>query len=367
MVIVNSKQIKAKILIIDDNPESVDILVNAIPKSYRRQVALNGKTALKILNSSDDLPDLILLDVMMQDMDGYEVCMHIKADKRLKDIPIIFLSALDEARDKIKAFSSGGADYITKPFRIMEVQARVKTHLKIHFLQTELENQNKKLKEIVDKKVKEISESQLETIYALAKLSESRDDIAGGHIERVQKICRLLARHLGAHSGYGTMTNTEFVKCIHNASSLHDIGKVGIRDDILLKPGRLTDSEFGEVKKHTIIGANTLREVYRKYPYNIFIKIGIEVAQSHHEKWDGSGYPDGLAGEQIPFPARIMAIADVYDALLSKRPYKDVYSLERAHNIIIEGSGSHFDPAIVKAFLAIEKNINIIYADTSIS
>ena len=362
-MIINNQLFREKILIVDDSPESIDILVNAIPKHYKRQAVLNGETALKILDASDDLPGLILLDVMMPGMNGYEVCRRIKADKRLKDIPVIFLSSLIEVQDKVEAFSKGGADYITKPFKLEEVQARVNTHLKLHYYREELKKYNENLKQRVEEKVKEISELQMETIYALAKLTESRDEVTGGHIERVQECCRLIAGQLGMYPKYKNMISAEFVDSVQKASSLHDIGKVGIRDSILLKTGKLTPEEVEEMKQHTLIGANTLKEVYQKYPANIFIKIGIEVARSHHEKWDGSGYPNGLAGDRIPLSARIMALADVYDALLSKRPYKEPYSNKEAHEIIVQGSGKHFDPLIVKTFLDIEKDINVIYAN----
>ncbi|MBS3995028.1 MAG: response regulator [Alkaliphilus sp.] len=352
---------KKKILIVDDSPESIEVLGNALPKNYMRQIALNGDRALKLLAASEELPDLILLDVIMPEMDGYEFCKELKKDDKLKNIPVIFLSSLSNTNDKIMAFQNGAVDYIQKPFEIEEVQARVKTHLRLYDLQVELENQNKYLNELVEKKAKEISEFQMATIYALAKLAESRDDSTGKHLERVQVFCKLLVEKLSIDNKYKNEINPEFVENIQKASPLHDIGKVGIEDAIMLKPGKLTAEEFERMKQHTVIGSNTLKEVNKKHPDNYFIKMGIEIAQSHHEKWDGSGYPEGLIAEEIPLSARIMALVDVYDALRSKRVYKETYSHEKACDIIIQGRGKQFDPLIVDVFLESEQEFEKVY------
>lgn len=347
---------KRKILIIDDSPEAIEVLGNALPSHYKRQFALNGEKALQLLTTSDELPDLILLDVVMPGLNGYKVCRLIKQDKRLSNIPVIFLSALSDVQDKIKAFENGGVDYIQKPFEVTEVNARVEIHLKLRHLQQELEKHNIHLNQLVEEKVKEISESQMATIYSLAKLAESRDDETGEHLKRIQVFCRMVAERLGNHIKYRSILDIEFINNLKNASPLHDIGKVGIKDSILLKPGKLTLSEFEEMKQHTTKGANTLKEVYQNYPNNRFVKIGIEIAQSHHEKWNGSGYPEGVSGNDIPLSARIMALADVYDALRSKRVYKDAYTHEKACEIIMEGRGNHFDPLIVDVFTEFEQD-----------
>ena len=352
-----------KILIVDDSPEAIAVLSNAL-QNYKLQFALNGEKALNLLASSDVLPDLVLLDVMMPKMDGYEVCDRLKADERLNNIPVIFLSALADVGDKIKAFQNGGVDYIQKPFEIAEVNARVETHLRLHDLQMKLEKYNGHLNQLVEEKVKEISESQMATIFALAKLAEFRDDDTGKHINRTQFLCRLIAEKLSIHYKYKNRISTGFIENLEKASPLHDIGKVGIKDAILLKPGKLTPAEFEEIKQHTTIGANKLREVFQNYPNNKFIEIGIEIAQSHHEKWDGGGYPDGLIGEDIPLSARIMALADVYDALRSKRVYKDAYSPKKACEIIIDERGKHFDPLVVDVFLEFEQEFIKAYTAT---
>jgi putative two-component system response regulator len=292
----------------------------------------------------------------MPEMNGYEVCRQLKADQRFCDIPVIFISAMTETLDKVTAFSSGGVDYITKPFQFEEVEARVKTHLKLRRYQVSLED-------LVKEKVKEISDSQMSAIFALSKLAESRDAITGKHLERVQIFCRILAKRLSLESPYKTMMSAEFLRDISNASPLHDIGKVAIADSILLKPGELTPSEFEVMKTHATIGAHTLGEVKELYPGNSFINMGIFIARSHHERWDGSGYPDGLAGDAIPLPARIMAVADVYDALRSRRCYKEPMNRLQSREIIIHGSGSQFDPILVDGFCGVEAELDRIGRD----
>jgi putative two-component system response regulator len=340
-----------RILIVDDAPENVDVLGRALA-DYKRSVALTGEKALQRA-FSDTPPDLILLDVMMPGLDGFEVCRRLKAEPHTHDIPIIFISALSETLDKVKAFASGGVDYITKPFQIEEVRARVETHLKLRRYQVFLE-------ELVKEKVKEISDSQMATIFALSKLAESRDSDTGHHLERTQSFCRLLAGQLRQEKPHKTAISDEFVLNLSNASPLHDIGKVGIPDAVLLKPGKLTLAEFETMQTHTTIGAQTLEELQRQYPRNSFINMGISVARSHHERWDGQGYPGRLAGEAIPLAARIMAVADVYDALRSKRCYKDSLGREPCRAILVAGRDSQFDPAVVDAFLAVEDEFDRI-------
>jgi putative two-component system response regulator len=305
-------------------------------------------------------PDLILLDINMPDMNGYDVFEILKADEKLRELPVIFISALSDAVDKVKAFSFGGIDYITKPFQFEEVLARVETHLKLHYLQIELEEHNKKLEELVLAQVREISESQMATIFAMAKLSESRDDDTGLHLERVQNLCRILSMQLASKPEFKTRINHYFIEEIFHASPLHDIGKVAIPDDILLKPGKHTKEEFEIMKKHAVLGAETLQQVRQKYPNNSFINMGIDIAHFHHERWDGSGYPEGLSGENIPLCARIMSIVDVYDALRSKRCYKNSVSHEESIDIIIKGSGTQFDPNLIEGFRKIHDSFRKI-------
>jgi putative two-component system response regulator len=359
---IYNNDIPIKILIVDDSPEAITVLGNALPKHYKRQAALSGEKAIALLESTAELPDLILLDVMMPGMDGYEVCKYLKNDEKFKEIPVIYLSALTDIKDKAKAFEQGGVDFIVKPFNIKEIQARVETHLKMRFFQKELEVCNNNLERIVSEKIKEISDSQMETIFTLAKLAEARDKETGEHLKRIQCICRFVVNTLRAYPDFKDRINSDYIDNLQKASPLHDIGKVGISDTILLKPGKLTAEEFEEMKQHSSIGANTLENVYKDYPSNHYIKTGIDIARSHHEKWDGSGYPEGLIGDNIPLSAQIMALADVYDALRSKRVYKEAYTNIAAREIILEGSGNHFNPYIVQAFLEIENEcVNKLY------
>ena len=340
----------SNILVVDDTPTNLSLLANMLKeKGCKIRPVPSGKLALKIIEI--EAPDLILLDINMPEMNGYEVCRRLKSDKRFSDIPVIFISALSETIDKVEAFSSGGVDYITKPFQFEEVEARVKTHLKLRRYQIYLE-------ELVKEKVKEISDSQMSTIFALSKLAESRDAGTGKHLERVQIFCRILAERLSHESPYRSMISEEFIHDISNASPLHDIGKVSIADNILLKPGKLTSEEFEAMKAHTIVGAQTLGDVRSLYPGNNFINMGILIARSHHERWDGKGYPDGLVGETTPLAARIMAVADVYDALRSKRCYKEPMTRMESRENIITGSGRIFDPVLVDAFSGVEEEFD---------
>jgi len=342
----------SNILVVDDTPANLSLLANMLKeKGGRIRPVPNGKIALWTVEN--DPPDLILLDINMPDMNGYEVCQRLKADKRFSDIPIIFISALSETLDIVKAFTSGGVDYISKPFQFEEVEARVKTHLKLRRYQTFLE-------ELIKEKVKEISDSQMSTIFALSKLAESRDTDTGKHLERVQIFCRILAEKFSQDSPEKNNIEPDFIRNISNASPLHDIGKVAIADNVLLKPGKLNLEEFETMKTHTTIGAKTLDDVKSLYPGNSFINMGITIAQSHHERWDGKGYPHNLAGNTIPLAARIMAIADVYDALRSKRCYKDPLTRQQSCEIILNGRGNQFDPLLVDLFLAVEEEFDKI-------
>ena len=342
----------ASILIVDDTPSDLQVLTGMLKeRGYATQTVPNGKLALEAARTNP--PDLILLDINMPEMDGYGVCKALKADEKLKGIPVIFISDLTETIDKVKAFSAGGVDYITKPFKIEEVDVRVETHLKLRRFIVNLEN-------LVNPQMKELSDSQMAIVMAMAKLAQSRDDDTGTHIERVQNYCRLLATKLGEQPKYKASIDSEIIDLIATSSALHDIGKVGIPDEILLKTDRLSPDEFEVMKKHTIIGVETLERVRKSYPNNTFLSSGVAIARSHHEKWDGSGYPDGITGSDIPLSARIMAIADVYDGLKSKRSYKKPLAHKECCEIIFDGSGTQFDPDIVAAF----RDINTEFEST---
>lgn len=348
------------ILVVDDMPQNVRMLSEMLKRiGYVVCTASSGEEAIK--KAADCRPNLILMDINMPGMDGYETCKALKEDPELQKIPVLFISALSDADDKVKAFNAGGVDYVTKPFEFKEVRARVKTHLELYRLHAELELHTHHLEKLVEEKVHEITSAQRGMIFALAKLAESRDDDTGTHMDRVSGVCRIIAESLRQYNGYGEIIGSCFVENIFHTSPLHDIGKVGVSDAILLKPGKLTPEEFEVMKTHTIIGAETLQNVQREFPDNAFVAMGIEITKWHHERWDGKGYPDGLAEEAIPLSARIMAVADVYDALRSKRSYKDAFSHEKSRAIIMEGSGSQFAPGVVKAFAQAEEEIVDLY------
>lgn len=343
----------SNILIVDDTIENLTLLARMLKDcGYVARPVPNGRLALQAARG--EKPDLILLDITMPEMDGYEICRQMKQDPFLKDIPILFISALTQTLEKVKAFEAGGVDYISKPFQFEEVKARVETHLHLHKLQLGLEDQ-------VERQVKEIVELQMGMIFGLAKLAEARDRDTGRHLERIQILCRRFSEELRKNPLFSNQIDDKFCDMIFHASPLHDIGKVAIEDKILLKPGKLTTEEFEKMKQHTIIGATTLEEVQYRFPNNEFLNMGIRIARWHHEKWDGTGYPDGLSGVSIPICARIMTIVDVYDAVRSKRVYKDPVPHEEACEIILSERGTHFDPAVIDVFIQLQNELDHIW------
>ncbi len=337
------------IMAVDDTPNNLKILHILLEGAgYQVQSFTRPKEAAEAAISQP--PDLFLLDISMPEMDGFELGELLRSKKSLEHIPILYLSALSGEEDKLRAFAAGGADYITKPFHVDEVLARVRTHLKLSIARKILAEHNISLEATIAEKNKEIYESQIATIFALAKLAEYRDNDTGKHVERVQAYTLLLANELAKEAQYAKKMTPEFIDNLFYASPLHDIGKVAIPDNILLKPGRLDKKEFEIIKTHTNIGAETLQRVHDRYQNNDFLCMGVAITRSHHERWDGTGYPDGLAGEDIPLGSRIMAIADVYDALRTKRVYKPPFPHKKTYDIIIEESGTHFEPGIVEVF-----------------
>ena len=348
-------------MIVDDLSANLRILSEMIRTDvYDPRPVSNGKIALEMARR--DPPDLILLDIRMPDMDGFEVCRRLKADPKLASIPVIFLTAEHDTEQKVKAFSLGGVDYITKPFAFGEVHSRIATHLKLHALQNELEKNNALLEERVAVQVTEISEAQLAIIFALVKIAERRDDDTGRHVERVQHLSRLLSQALREESDYRTEIDDRFIKTIFQTSALHDVGKVAIPDAVLLKPGKFTPDDFGIMMTHPTIGAETLNEVYCHYPNNFFIAMGTEIALGHHERWDGGGYPQAKAGAAIPLSARIVAVVDFFDAVSSDRVYRRAIPHAEVMTMLREGNGKHFDPRIIEVFLAHEVDLTAAHA-----
>lgn len=357
------------IMIIDDTPANLKLLHRMLGDlGFKVAAFSNGSLALK--GAKLNPPDLILLDITMPEMNGYEVCRKFKEDLILQKIPIIFISALSEMMDKVKAFQTGGVDYITKPFDFEDVRLRVETHLKITKLQQRVDEYNQQLEEQVQQQVaqileaqKKIANGQVAMIIALAKLSECRDGDTGSHLDRVQYYCKSLAQALSKKHAFRELIDADFIYTIMHAAALHDIGKVGIPDHILLKPGKLTSEEFAVMKTHTTIGAKTIENIVKEYPENSLLTMAIDIVHAHHENWDGTGYPDAIKGTKIPLCARIIAVADVYDALRSKRPYKVEFTHQAAYDLIMDDRGIKFDPDIVDAFMEIHTEFNAIFTE----
>ena len=330
------------ILAVDDTPENLDILKGILTPEFKVKAAINGKMAIKIAQTQR--PSLILLDIMMPGMDGYEVCRTLKAQQSTAKIPIIFVTAMSESDDEQKGFAVGAVDYITKPVKPSLVLTRVRNHIAMADQQLACERK-------VAKRTSELLASQRAAIYMLGEAGHLNDSDTGSHIWRMAAYAGALARAAG-----WSVAEADYLEL---AALMHDTGKIGISDAILKAPRKLTVAEFEEMKSHTLIGERILR-ISGNSP---IFKIALDIALGHHEKWDGSGYPKGIAGEEIPESARIAAIADVFDALTMKRPYKEAWSIDKAIKVIEQDSGSHFDPRLVKLFISIIDEIQKIKND----
>jgi len=359
---------KATILVVDDTPDNLSLMSGLLKDLYKVKVANGGEKALKVA-LSETPPDLILLDIMMPEIDGYEVCRRLKADARTRNIPIIFLTAKAEVEDEAYGLELGASDYITKPISPPIVLARVKTHLSIKSVQDFLRDKNQFLEAEVQKRTAEVSAIQDVTIHAMASLAETRDNETGNHIRRTQHYIKLLANKLRLHPRFAHFLDSDqTIELLFKSAPLHDIGKVGIPDRILLKPGRFEPEEFEIMKTHTTLGRDAILHAEQQLGIEMpFLTYAKEIAYSHQEKWDGSGYPEGLSGDDIPISARLMAVADVYDALISRRVYKAGMSHEKAVEIMAEGRGTHFDPDVLDAFLELQSAFQMIakaYSDS---
>ena len=341
---------RPQILVVDDEDRNLRLMeALLVPAGYAVDVAHDGEEALMKVRESP--PDLILLDVMMPVLDGLETARRLKQDEATRIVPIVMVTALSAVEDRVKALEAGADDFLTKPVDKTELRARVRTLLKVkayndhmRSYQQELEAEVARRTEELQEAFEKIKESSLETIYRLARAAEYKDEDTGAHILRMSHYSAAVARKLALPEGE--------VEAILYAAPMHDIGKIGIPDRILLKPAKLDQDEWAIMKQHTVIGGRILAGSEAE-----FIKLGETIALTHHEKWDGSGYPNGLQGEEIPITGRITAIADVFDALTSKRPYKEPFSIEKSFAIIKEGRGIHFDPQVVDAFFAITDEI----------
>lgn len=353
----------SSILAVDDTTLNLDILVGTLGELYDLSVALDGETALEM--AEREPPDLILLDIMMPGLDGYEVLRRLKASPRTAEVPVIMLSALSELESKSKGFQLGAVDYLTKPFELEELLARVKTHLTLARTREELRQHNDLLERRVRERTREVLLTQQATIESMAILAEFRDPETGEHIHRVKGYVALLAREMEDHPVYRGLLDKNYIDLLVNSCPLHDIGKVGVPDHILLKPGKLTDEEFEIMKRHAEYGFGAIEAVQKRLGVMPFLRLAAKIAHTHHEKWDGTGYPRGLKGEEIPLCGRIMALADVYDALISRRVYKPPFTHGRAVEIIIEGRGVHFDPDLTDIFAAHHEEFRRIALDNA--
>jgi putative two-component system response regulator len=343
---------KPVILVVDDTPDNLMLMSQLLKDLYTVKAANNGEKALKIVQGEHP-PDLILLDIMMPGMSGHEVAQRLKADPATRAIPIIFLTAMASSEDETTGLSMGAADYITKPISPPVVLARVETQLKVKAAADFLRDQNDFLEKEVARRTREVVAIQDVTIHAMASLAETRDNETGNHIRRTQHYVRVLAEHLREHPRFRHFLDDANIKMLFTSAPLHDIGKIGIPDRILLKPGRFTPEEFEIMKTHTTLGRDAIAHAESMLGMDVpFLSLAKEIAYGHQEKWDGSGYPEGKAGDAIPISARLMAVADVYDALISRRVYKEGMPHEVAVKIIVEGRGQHFDPDICDAFVA---------------
>ena len=355
---------KPTILIVDDEPINLSMLKNLLADRYQVRACKRGEDAVRAVNV-EPRPDLVLLDIMMPDIDGFEVLSRIKQEPKNRAIPVIFVSALDGTIDEETGFRLGAVDYITKPFRSAIVLERVRVHLELKRARDILKDQNEWLEAEVGRRLKENQLIQDLTLTVITELADTRDAETAHHILRTRSYVEILGRCLQLQSAYASELTEAYLNNIVKASPLHDIGKIGIPDSILLKPGRLTEAEFEIMKRHCSIGGQAIRRAIDKAlamnrskleagkPLSLqFLEVAKTIADHHHEKWDGSGYPQGLKGAEIPLPARLMALADVFDALTTPRIYNQAWSLADTVDYVRQQSGLHFDPDVVEAFVS---------------
>lgn len=335
-----------RVLIVDDNKANIQLLIQALRDDYKLSVATGGRQAIDLARAQQ--PDIILLDVMMPGIDGYETCENLQRDPATAHIPVIFLTALTKPEEKARAFETGAVDFVTKPVEILELQARVRTHLSLRAAQTQLRMHNERLEDLVDRRTRQLHDSQMELIQRLSIAAEFKDNETGEHIIRMSHYCRMVAEEYGL--------DARICEMIHATSPMHDVGKIGIPDHILLKPGKLDADEWQTMKTHTTIGGKILSGGEN----NALMRMARTIAMTHHEKFDGNGYPHGLSGKDIPIEGRIVGLCDVFDALTSDRPYKKAWTVEAAVDEIRNSSGSHFDPDVVECFLTILPKVSAV-------
>jgi putative two-component system response regulator len=337
------------VFLVDDDATNLAVGASALDERYDVLTLNSGQKLLRVLERNS--PDLILLDVEMPEMNGYQVIKSLKGRAEWEQIPVIFLTARTDGESEMEGLSLGAIDYITKPFSPPLLLKRLEVHLLVASQKKELINFNHRLMDMVNEKMQTIVELQDGLLRTVANLVERRDGTTGDHIERVQRYLRILIDGMKKTRIYEEECSQWDVGLLLRSSQLHDIGKIAIRDSVLKKPGRLTPEEYEHIKEHTSIGARVISDIEKMTPEQAFLRYAKIFASSHHERWDGQGYPEGLSGEDIPLLGRMMAIVDVYDALVSERPYKKAIPKEKAIQMMLEGSGRQFDPALMEVFL----------------
>jgi len=341
-------EIRKKAILVDDNPVNLKLARNALMDKYDVFTAPSAVKLFELLEKI--LADIIILDVMMPGMSGYDAIKVLKTNPRTANIPVIFLTSKSDANSELEGFVYGAVDYVSKPFSPQILLKRIDLHVLVESQKKELEYVNQNLQKLVDEKTEEIQELQSAILKTMSNLVEYRDDVTGGHIERSEQFLKLLTEEMIRQKVYYDEVKDWDLKLFLKSAQLHDVGKIAIRDDILLKPAALTSEEFNEMKKHTLFGERVIEKIQEGTRESVFLTHAKIMAGTHHEKWDGTGYPRGIAGNKIPLQGRLLAIVDVYDALISERPYKKSLSPDEALKIIKEEKGVHFDPALVEVF-----------------
>lgn len=350
------RAVQPRILAIDDEPQNLILLRRLLePKGFEVIPAQNGAEALEQIAIAQ--PDVILLDIVLPDMNGLDLCEQAKQAEETRHVPIIVISGARDQAINIRAFEAGADEFIQKPFDALLLETRIRGCLRTKTLQDQLiqyqhqlETHNEDLEKLIRQRTNQLERTQHATVFALARLAESRDPETGQHIERIRRYAELLSHEMAKSASEAEEIDSTFINTVFHACPLHDIGKVGIPDRILLKPGKLNEAEFDIMKDHSTLGGETLDAALAEAGDNALLAMGRDIAYYHHERWDGTGYPKGLSEDAIPLAARIVALADTYDALVSKRPYKEPFSHQKACSIILEGRGNHYDPQVVEAF-----------------
>jgi putative two-component system response regulator len=357
-----NRKSRRTVVVVDDNIANLKIAHSMLSEQYDTYALPSARTLFELLQKITP-PDLILLDIEMPEMNGYEATRILKEDTRLRRIPIIFLTSRRDEGSELEGFSLGAIDYITKPFSSALLLKRIESHLLIAAQKKELENYNKNLELMVDQKTEKILTLQFGILNVVAELVEFRDKKTGGHITRTQQYLNLLVQKMLEDGVYYDEVSSWDMNLLIPSAQLHDVGKIAISDSILNKPGKLTPGEFEIMKTHVVRGVEAIQRIENETQEHDFLNYAMLFAGNHHEKWDGTGYPNGISGEDIPLHGRLMAIADVYDALISARPYKEPMPLDVANSIMLDSEGKHFDPALINVYRSVVSEFEDIATD----